>query len=65
MKPLNPSPPAVNGRVMPSCTTARGRAETLMRGRDAGTRFGPTSASARPTMKDAARAAAAREQRGG
>ena len=31
-----------------------------MRGRDAGTRFGPTSTAARPTMRDAARAAAAR-----
>jgi hypothetical protein len=59
MKPLNPAPPA-NGRVMPSCTTARGRSETLMRGRDATTRFGPTATAARPTMRDAARTAAAR-----
>ena len=60
MKPPMTHSPATN-RVMPSCTTARGRSETLMRGRDAGTRFGPTAMSARPTMRDAARAAAAKE----
>ena len=37
------------GRVMPSCTTARGRTETLLRGRDSLTRFGPTATAARPT----------------
>lgn len=45
---------------MPSCTTARGRAETLMRGRDAGTRVGPNPTT-RATMGDAARAAARKE----
>lgn len=60
MKPILP-PAAPNGRVMPSCTTARGRAETLMRGRDAGTRFGPIPTT-KATMGDAARAAAARER---
>jgi hypothetical protein len=60
MKPQNSTPPN-NGRIMPSCTTARGQSDTLMRGRDANTRFGPTATAARPTMKDAARAAAARE----
>ena len=59
MKPYSTTP-AVPGRVMPSCTTARGRADTLMRGRDGATRLGPTSMSARPTMRDAAQTAAAR-----
>ena len=49
------------GGVTPSCTLARGRSETLIRGRDGATRSGP-----QPTMKNApgqvARAAAARER---
>jgi hypothetical protein len=46
------------GPIVPSCTTARGRPDTLMRGRDGGTRYAPPRTTAKATMADAARAAA-------
>jgi hypothetical protein len=50
------NPPPAQGRIMPACTTARGRQETLMRGRDESTRFAPPPPPM--TMRAAAKAAA-------
>jgi hypothetical protein len=53
------NPPRTPGPIMPACTTARGNPDTLLRGRDAGTRYPPPSPAAK-AMADAARAAASK-----